>query len=159
MLIDADLPRAEEMIKDIESFVQGGVWHSGRNLQAVSEMTEVDDILNEIEQSAPSTPIKYYLEQLERALNLRKRWLRLKDEWPPNPFGSTLANWHWKLLDGAAGESERAAELQVKYIILKAVAQASSANELTAEKAVTTPQGQTPEPTPSMLASAKKALE
>ncbi len=158
MLTDADLPRAEEMIEDVASFVRSGEWHSGRNLQALSEMKAIDEILNEIEQSGPSSPVTYYLEQLEKALSLRKRWLRLKDELPPNPFGSQLVNWHWKLLDGAAGDPEKAAELQVKYIILKAVAGASKLNEEATPKTETVTQNQTTSPTPSMLASAKRAL-
>jgi hypothetical protein len=123
--METELSKAEKMIGDVESYVESAAWHSGRNLQALSEMLAVDAILNEIEQAGPTSPVLGYLEQLGTALNLRKRWLRLKDELPPNPYGFPLVTWHWKLLEGVPAESEKAEESQAQRIIIKARAQAA----------------------------------
>jgi hypothetical protein len=144
-LTDADLSKAEKMIEDIESYVESAAWHSGRNLRAVSEMMAIDVILNDIEQGGPSSPVLYYLERLGIALNLRKRWLRLRDELPPNPFGSPLVSWRWKLLSSAPGESENSVESQAERITMRAEAHPSNLAEERLEETETITRSETEE--------------
>ena len=82
----AYLSRAEKLIVDIESYVNGGAWHPGRNLQIAFESEEVDNLLRQFEMETTSVMAVLPPEQIGKVTGLRKRWLLSKENILSNPW-------------------------------------------------------------------------
>ena len=89
MSIRAELHKAEQMVKEIETYVEQATWHSGRNCRAAIEIEEIDRILRNIETAPPPVFAQVYLQQVDKVADLRRRWLAAKDRLPVNPWQLT----------------------------------------------------------------------
>jgi hypothetical protein len=92
MSTSIDLIKAEKMIWAIESYVKGCMWHSGKNCESILKMQEVDMILNRVEKALPPPFPELYVQQVEKASNLRDRWRVAKGLWPVNPHNGFGGN-------------------------------------------------------------------
>jgi hypothetical protein len=87
MSVGIQIRKAELLIKDVESYVNAGDWHSGKNCQAISEIMEVEIILNVVEQSPPPILVQLYLDRIEKVSELRGRLSVAEEHLPENPWG------------------------------------------------------------------------
>jgi hypothetical protein len=86
MSIGTQLMKAENLLKDVESYVEAAVWHSGKHFQATSHLAEIHHILKTFEKDPPFVFAELYLQQVEKARHLRERWLKATGQLPKNPW-------------------------------------------------------------------------
>ena len=86
MSIGTQLLKAENLLRDVESYSEAAVWHSGKHFQAASHLAEIHNILRTVEKDPPFIFAELYLQQVEKARHLRERWLKATGRLPKNPW-------------------------------------------------------------------------
>jgi hypothetical protein len=82
MSIGSDLLRVDKMIKHIELTLDDGIWNSGKNLEIAFYIEYADRAIKKIEKAPPPIFVHLYIEQKNKASELRRRWRAAKDRFP-----------------------------------------------------------------------------